>query len=76
MKDKIIGILEELLERKIDNTELNIPINDVGIDSLMALEFAVTIEREFDIHLSEEDLGQIKSIDSILELVELKSNLG
>ena len=44
--------------------------NDLGADSLDFVELCVTLEREFNIKLSEEDTAKVKTVRDLYELVE------
>lgn len=43
--------------------------NDLGIDSLRALELMVALEDKFKIRVPEEELGRFTSVSSLSELV-------
>ena len=43
--------------------------NDLGIDSLRALELMVALEDKFKIRIPEEQLGRFTSVSSLAELV-------
>lgn len=47
-------------------------INDLGVDSLLALEILVTLERQYKVELSEQDLQQIYSLRKLYELMEAR----
>ncbi len=44
-------------------------INELGVDSLLALEVLVALERKYKIKLSEEELRQMYSLRKVYELV-------
>ena len=44
--------------------------NDLGADSLDFVELCVTLEREFNIKLSEEDTAKVKTVGELYELLE------
>ena len=43
--------------------------NDLGADSLDFVELCVTLEREFNIKLSEEDTAKVKTVGELYELI-------
>lgn len=47
-------------------------VEDLGVDSLMALEVMVVLEKRYGIKLTEKELGQIKCLRSVHELVNSK----
>ncbi len=44
-------------------------INDLGVDSLMALEVMVTLERKYQVKLSEGDLQKMTCLREVHELL-------
>ncbi len=49
-------------------------VNDLGVDSLMALEVMVTLERKYKIKMSEEDLKRISCLRDAHELLLSRLN--
>ncbi|MGA5691400.1 phosphopantetheine-binding protein [Cytobacillus pseudoceanisediminis] len=70
LKNRIIELVEELTEEEVGEDVLGKPILETDIDSLMVLELAVHLEREFQIRLTEEELSKITKLDDILELAQ------
>lgn len=66
IKVRLIELVEQMTEQTIDSGCLDVPLDELGVDSLMALELAVYLEREFGIRLSEEELNSIKTLNDIL----------
>jgi acyl carrier protein len=57
---------------RIDTQELADDVNvreELGIDSLMAMEIIATIERKLEIHIDEELYTDIETIGEFLDLV-------
>ena len=44
--------------------------NDFGADSLDFVELCVTLEREFNVKFSEEDMSKVKTVGDLFELME------
>ena len=44
--------------------------NDLGADSLDFVELCVTLEREFNIKISEEDSAKVKTVGDLYKLIE------
>ena len=73
-KEKIIIEIKEIISRisRIDAFELeeNIAIRDeLGVDSLMAMEIIATCEKQFQIHIDEGILFKIETIGDFFNLV-------
>jgi acyl carrier protein len=58
---------------KIDESEItegkNL-FNDLGADSLDFVELSMTLEREFNVKFSEEDMSNVKTVGDIYALIE------
>ncbi|HEV8203073.1 MAG TPA: acyl carrier protein [Pyrinomonadaceae bacterium] len=69
-KDAIRNLVARIGEIEIgkvgDETHFS---NDLGIDSLRALELMVALEDSFKIRVPEEQLGRFTSVTSLAELV-------
>ena len=58
---------------KLDESEVTPEkhlFNDLGADSLDFVELCVTLEREFNVKLSEEDTAKVKTVGDLYELIE------
>lgn len=66
----MIGLVEEMTQRELTEDALSQSFEELGIDSLMALELAVYLEREFGVRLTEEDLGAIRHLQDIVAIAE------
>lgn len=45
-------------------------VEDLGLDSLDAVELAISVERKFDIDVPEEELTKLKTVADMVALVE------
>ncbi|MCC5603268.1 acyl carrier protein [Nostoc favosum] len=61
-----LDIDEELVTNEADFVE------DLDLDSLMALEVMVTLEKKYQIKLEEQEIKQINCLSNIYELVKTK----
>jgi len=48
-------------------------VEDLGLDSLDAVELAIAVERKFDIEVPEEELTKLKTVADMLALVESRA---
>ena len=71
IQDKTRALVSSKL--KIDEREITESkhfFNDLGADSLDFVELCLTLEREFNIKLSEEDTAKVKTVGDLYELIE------
>jgi acyl carrier protein len=73
-KNDIINLIKDM-GLLIDTEKLvsDKPLAEQGIDSLDMINIFFKLEENFKIKISEEDIEKIKTIDDIVEYVNLKS---
>jgi acyl carrier protein len=75
----VAGELKEIMAARLGlPAEQLVPearlVDDLGLDSLDAVELAISVERKFDIEVPEEELTKLKTVADMVALVE--SRLG
>ena len=73
MFEQVKDALVELLN--IDGGDIKLESNlkdDLGIDSLAAVELSLDLETEFDVEISDEELAALVSVEDIVKLIESK----
>ena len=58
---KLIAVVTEREPEEVSDTALF--VDDLGVDSLMAMEVMVTVDKKFKINIPEDEFAQIKTID-------------
>lgn len=59
----------------IDGGDIQLESNlkdDLGIDSLAAVELSLDLETEFDVEISDEELAALVTVEDIVKLIESK----
>ena len=46
--------------------------DDLGIDSLAAVELSLELETEFDVRIEDEELANLKTVQDIIDLINSK----
>ena len=72
IKELIAGILE------IDKDAITLEakfVEDLGMDSMMALEILASIEKKFKIQIPEEQLAKLNSLKDAIELTKKYLNV-
>ena len=47
--------------------------DDLGIDSLAAVELALELENEFDIRIEDEELAKLETVQDVIDIIEAKN---
>jgi len=69
VKSQIISAIVSITDLPAEALGEHVPLGELGVDSLQALQLLVLLEREYKISLNETDLAKFKDIASIVELV-------
>lgn len=68
IEDDVRAIVAEVAEIDASEIEPEVPLSLAGIDSLMAMEIAVEIERRHGVRFSEEELQEVGTFASLVRL--------
>ena len=71
IQDKTRALISSKM--KIDESEITVEkhlFNDLGADSLDFVELSMTLEREFNVKFSEEDMANVKTVGDLYKLIE------
>lgn len=47
--------------------------DDLGIDSLAAVELALELENEFDIRIEDEELAKLETVQDVMDIIAAKT---
>jgi len=72
IEDELRSIVADVAEIEPDSIDPLLSLADAGIDSLMAMEITVDIERRYDLHFADTELRQIVSFESLMRLTREK----
>lgn len=62
----VYSVAEDLTELDNEKTEI---YNELGLDSLDIVELITELEKEFDIHISDDDFENLETIGDIYDFV-------
>ena len=68
LKQELKEIVSEIIEIDDFKEDDNF-VEDLGVDSMMALEIVVRIEKKYQISIPEEELPNIQSLNQVYEIV-------
>lgn len=64
---KLIATVTEREPEEVSDTALF--ADDLGVDSLMAMEVMVTVDKKFKINIPEEEFAQIRTVNDAVDTV-------
>lgn len=65
-------LVAELAELPLDEVEADTSFEDAGIDSLLAMEIAVHVERRFGVRFEDTELKTVQSVRQLADSVRQK----
>lgn len=70
-----IAVLRILKESySVEETNLETPIEQTGLDSLDILEAIMKFEQEFEVSIPDEDAGEIRTIGDLVNFIDKQLN--
>ena len=70
LKDELRQIITEVTE--VEEIPEDTPFADLGIDSMMAIEIVADVEKNYDVTISEEELGELTNLQAVYDKVQAK----
>ena len=67
----MIEQIKKVLVDALNIDEANLK-DDLGIDSLAAVELALELETEFDIRIEDDELAKLETVQDIINIIEEK----
>lgn len=68
LKQELKELVSEIIEIDDFKEDDNF-VEDLGVDSMMALEIVVRLEKKYQISIPEEELPNIQSLNQVYEIV-------
>lgn len=76
MKITINDIKELLAKSSLGNNALELsestPLKEQGVDSLDMLDFFLNIEEKYDVHIPDDDINKLKTLNDYMEYINDK----
>jgi acyl carrier protein len=73
LKAEVMEIISTIIEKPVDQIPLDAHlVQDVGADSMMALEILAALEKKYRIVIPEEKLQELTTVNKIIKIVEEK----
>jgi acyl carrier protein len=69
MYEQLTQILVRKFQVPTEDIGPEATLNELGLDSLDLVEFALTIEKDLGVRVSDDDLAEAGQLDSVVDLV-------
>lgn len=70
IRNEVKELVSKVTEREPEEISDTAPfIEELGIDSLMAIEILVSMDKKYKIQISDEDFAKVKNVNDAVELV-------
>ena len=66
--EELKAIVAEVAELDAESIDPSLPFTDAGIDSLMAMEIAVDVERRYGLRFDDDELKRVTSLADLVAL--------
>ena len=66
IREELIERIARLAEIPEDSVKDDVPLRDLGIDSLMAMEIVAFVEKRLQIDIPEEEIPKVRTLNDIL----------
>jgi acyl carrier protein len=74
--DRVVAILTQRLGISADVVTLTAELaEDLGVDSVDAVEFTLALEREFNVALPDESITDVRTVQDVVDLVYQRTAL-
>ena len=70
VKEKVKSIIADQLEIDMDKLTMETTFEEIDADSLDIVELVMTLEEEFDLEISDEEIENIKSVGDVVKYIE------
>jgi acyl carrier protein len=71
IRDEVKRLIAEVTEREPDEiTDTALFADELGVDSLMAMEVMVAVDKKYKINIPEDEFAKIKNVNDTVEIVQ------
>jgi len=77
IRDEVKRLIAEVTEREPEEiTDTALFAEELGVDSLMAMEVMVAVDKKYKINIPEDEFAKIKNVDDTVEVVQRHMDSG
>jgi acyl carrier protein len=71
IREEVKKLIAEVTEREPDEiTDTALFADELGVDSLMAMEVMVAVDKKYKINIPEDEFAKIKNVNDTVEVVQ------
>jgi acyl carrier protein len=71
IRDEVKRLIAEVTEREPEEiTDTALFADELGVDSLMAMEVMVAVDKKYKINIPEDEFAKIKNVNDTVEVVQ------
>lgn len=74
IREELIERIARLAEIPEDSVKDDVPLRELGVDSLMAMEIVAFVEKRLQIEIPEEEIPKVRTLNDIL--VKVRQHAG
>ncbi|RJQ75855.1 acyl carrier protein [Amycolatopsis panacis] len=72
-QDEVRELVADVLEVEVDSITPEVDfVRDLGVDSLLAMELAVTLERSYQVRIESHEIAEVRTMPDISALLNRK----
>lgn len=73
VRQRVVDAAVELLEVDADHVADGTAFADLGLDSLVLVEYALRLEDAFDVEIPEEEVAELKTVGDLVDALVAKT---
>ena len=72
LKEDIRGLIAEIIERDPSTIGDDVPLRDLGVDSMQAIEIITDLEKRYKLKIAESEYRHVSTLSSVVEFLKSK----
>ncbi|MFO0601964.1 MAG: acyl carrier protein [Polyangiales bacterium] len=72
LKDDVRNLIAEIVERDPATIADDVPLRDLGVDSMQAIEIITDLEKRYKLKIAESEYRHVSTLSSVVEFLKTK----
>jgi acyl carrier protein len=72
LKDDLRALIAEIIERDPATIADDVPLRDLGVDSMQAIEIITDIEKRYKLKIAESEYRHVSTLNSVVDFLKTK----